>query len=169
MLKIWNMILIILTFSLSSLGTFLTRSGIISSVHSFATSNIGPAFGLFLGLVFFGSLALLVTRLESLRSEARLESLLSRESSFVFNNLILVGIAATVLLLTTFPLLSETFTGRKVTMGPPIFNTVNVPWALFLLFLAGVGPLIAWRKASRENLRRNFTVPASPACGCCWR
>ncbi|HET9298571.1 MAG TPA: heme lyase CcmF/NrfE family subunit [Candidatus Polarisedimenticolaceae bacterium] len=160
MLKIWNMVLIILTFCLSIFGTFLTRSGIISSVHAFATSNIGPAFGIFLGLVFFSSLALLILRLESLRTEARLESLLSRESSFVFNNLILVGIAATVLLLTTFPLLSEALTGRKVTMGPPIFNTVNVPWALCLLFLAGVGPLIAWRKASRENLRRNFTVPA---------
>jgi len=160
MLKIWNMILIILTFCLSIFGTFLTRSGIISSVHAFATSNIGPAFGLFLGLVFFGSLLLLIFRLESLRTEARLESLLSRESSFVFNNLILVGIAGTVLLLTTFPLISVQLTGRKVTMGPPIFNTVNIPWALCLLFLAGVGPLIAWRKASRENLRRNFTVPA---------
>jgi cytochrome c-type biogenesis protein CcmF len=163
MLKIWNMVLVILTFTLSIFGTFLTRSGIISSVHAFATSNIGPAFGAFLILIFFGSLALLLWRLESLRSEARLESLISRESSFVFNNVILVGIAATVLLLTTFPLLSEQVTGRKVTMGPPIFNTVNVPWALALLFLAGVGPLIAWRKASRENLRRNFTVPA--LCG----
>src|SRR4029079_17399201 len=121
---------------------------IISSVHAFATSNIGPAFGLFLGLVFFGSLLLplfrlgsprpgarrvsLLSRLESLRTEARLESLLSRESSFVFNNLILVGIAGTVLLLTTFPLISEQLTGRKVTMGPPIFNTVNIPWALCL-------------------------------------
>jgi cytochrome c-type biogenesis protein CcmF len=160
MLKIWNMILIIMTFTLSIFGTFLTRSGIISSVHAFATSNIGPAFGAFLILIFFGSLGLLLVRLESLRSEARLESLLSRESSFVFNNVILVGIAAAVLLLTTFPLLSEQVTGRKVTMGPPIFNTVNVPWALFLLFLAGVGPLIAWRKASAANLRRNFTVPA---------
>src|SRR4029453_15556429 len=92
--------------------------------------------------------------------EARLESLLSRESSFVFNNLILVGIAATGLLLTPFPPLPETFPGRRGTMGPPIVNTVNVPWALCLLFLAGVGPLNAWHKASKENLRRNFTVPA---------
>ena len=160
MLKIWNMILIIMTFTLSIFGTFLTRSGIISSVHAFATSDIGPAFGVFLALIFFGSMGLLLSRLESLRTEARLESLISRESSFVFNNVILVGIAATVLLLTTFPLISEGVTGRKVTMGPPIFNTVNVPWALALLFLAGIGPLIAWRKASRENLRRNFTVPA---------
>lgn len=159
MLKIWNMFLVILTFSLSIFGTFLTRSGIISSVHAFATSDIGPAFGWFLGIVFFASLALLVVRLEDLRSEARLESLLSRESSFLFNNMILVGIAATVLFLTTFPMLSEWATGRKVTMGPPIFNLVNIPWALALLVLTGVGPLIAWRRATASNLKRNFTVP----------
>lgn len=160
MLKVWNMSLIILTFSLSIFGTFLTRSGIISSVHAFATSNIGPAFGIFLGIVFFGSIALLIARLDSLRTEARLESLLSRESSFLFNNLILVGMAATVLLLTTFPMLSELATGRKVTMGPPIFNTVNIPWAIVLLALVGIGPLIAWRKATASNLKRNFTAPA---------
>ena len=159
MLKVWNLTLIILTFSLSIFGTFLTRSGIISSVHSFATSGIGPWFATFLGIVFFGSLALLILRLDSLKSEARLESVLSRESSFLFNNLILVGIAATVLLLTTFPILSELVTGRKVTMGPPIFNRVNLPWALVLLLLIGIGPLIAWRKASVGNLKRNFTLP----------
>ena len=156
MLKVWNVLLVILTFCLAIFGTFLTRSGIISSVHAFATSNIGPAFGIFLAIVFFASLILLVMRLDSLKSEARLESVLSRESSFLFNNMILVGMAATVLFLTTFPMLSELVTGRKVTMGPPIFNMVNVPWALVLLVLAGVGPLIAWRKASKQNLRRNF-------------
>jgi cytochrome c-type biogenesis protein CcmF len=160
MLKIWNVALIILTFSLSIFGTFLTRSGVISSVHAFATSNIGPAFGIFLGIVFFSSLALLIVRLDDLKSEGRLESLLSRESSFVFNNMILVGIAATVLFLTTFPMLSEAVTGRKVTMGPPIFNLVNIPWAIALLFLVGVGPLIAWRKATASNLRRNFLWPS---------
>jgi cytochrome c-type biogenesis protein CcmF len=159
MLKVWNMVLVILTFCLCIFGTFLTRSGIISSVHAFATSDIGPAFGIFLGVVFFGSLALLILRLDSLRSEARLESLLSRESSFLFNNMVLVGIAATVLFLTTFPMLSELVTGRKVTMGPPIFNLVNIPWALVLLMLTGIGPLIAWRKATAANLRRNFVVP----------
>jgi len=159
MLKVWNMLLVILTFSLSIFGTFLTRSGIISSVHAFATSDIGPAFGIFLFLIFFGSLILLVMRLDSLKSEARLESVLSRESSFLFNNMIFVGIAATVLLLTTFPMLSEFATGRKVTMGPPIFNLVNIPWAMVLLLLTGVGPLIAWRKASANNLRRNFIFP----------
>src|SRR5262249_15875375 len=123
------------------------------------TSDIGPAFAWFLGLVFFGSLALLVLRLDDLKSEARLESVLSREASFLFNNMMLVGIAATVLLLTTFPLISEAATGRQATMGPPIFNLVNIPWALALLFLVGVGPLIAWRKATAENFRRNFLVP----------
>ena len=159
MLKVWNMSLIILTFSLSIFGTFLTRSGIISSVHSFATSNIGPAFGIFLGIVFFGSLALLAVRLGDLKSEARLESFLSRETTFLFNNMIFVGIALTVLFLTTFPMISELVTNKKVTMGPPIFNNVNIPWALFLLFLTGVGPLIAWRKATQANLRRNFHWP----------
>jgi len=159
MLKIWNMLLIILTFCLSIFGTFLTRSGVISSVHAFATSNIGPAFGIFLAIVFFGSLILLVSRLDTLKSEARMESVLSRESSFLFNNMIFVGIAATVLLLTTFPMLSEAVTGKKVTMGPPIFNLVNIPWAIVLLFLTGVGPLIAWRKATARNLKRNFIFP----------
>ena len=153
------MVLIMLTFNLAIFGTFLTRSGIISSVHAFATSGIGPAFAVFLGITFFGSLILLILRLEDLRSDARLESMLSRESSFLFNNLILVGIAATVLLLTTFPLISEQFTDEKVTMGPPIFNLVNIPWGLVLLFLMGVGPLIAWRKASVGNLRRQFALP----------
>ena len=159
MMKVWNMILVILTFCLAIFGTFLTRSGILSSVHSFATSDIGPAFAWFLGITFFGSLVLLVLRLNDLRSEAVLESVLSRESSFLFNNMVLVGIAATVLLLTTFPLISQAVVNRRVTMGPPIFNLVNIPWALVLLFLVGVGPLIAWRKATAENLRRNFVVP----------
>ena len=159
MMKVWNMILIILSFCLAIFGTFLTRSGIISSVHSFATSDIGPAFAWFLGIVFFGSLLLLIFRLDDLKSEAALESVISRESSFLFNNMVLVGIAATVLLLTTFPLVSEAATGHRVTMGPPIFNLVNIPWALVLLFLVGVGPLIAWRKATAENLRKNFLVP----------
>jgi len=159
MLKVWNMLLIVLTFNLAIFGTFLTRSGVISSVHAFATSQIGPAFGVFLFLTFFGSLALLIARLDDLKSEGHLESMLSRESSFLFNNMVLVGLAATVLLLTTFPMLSELVTDKKVTMGPPIFNLVNIPWALVLLLLAGIGPLVAWRKATAANLRKNFVVP----------
>jgi cytochrome c-type biogenesis protein CcmF len=159
MMKVWNMLLIILTFSLAIFGTFLTRSGVISSVHAFATSDIGPAFGIFLFIIFFSSVILLITRIDTLKSEARLESVLSRESSFLFNNMIFVGIAATVLLLTTFPMLSEMATGQKVTMGPPIFNLVNIPWAIALLLLTGIGPLIAWRKATASNLKRNFLMP----------
>ncbi|HXV75221.1 MAG TPA: cytochrome c-type biogenesis CcmF C-terminal domain-containing protein, partial [Candidatus Polarisedimenticolaceae bacterium] len=159
MLKIWNVLLIILTFSLSIFGTFLTRSGIISSVHAFATSDIVLPFGIFLVLVFFAPLIVLLFRLEHLKTENRFEAVLSRESSFLFNNMILVGIALTVLLLTTFPMLSELVTSRKVTMGPPIFNMVNIPWALALLTLTGIGPLIAWRRASAQNLKRNFVLP----------
>ena len=121
---------------------------------------IGAAFGVFLAIIVFGSLLLLITRIDNLKSDTHLEAVVSRESGFLFNNLILVGMASTVLFLTTFPMLSEWVTGRKVTMGPPIFNMVNVPWALVLLFLVGVGPLIAWRKASRSNLKRNFVAPA---------
>ena len=159
MLKVWNVLLVMLTFCLSIFGTFLTRSGIISSVHSFTTSAIGPAFGWFLVVLFVGSLVLLIVRLPDLRSEGRLESVLSRESTFLFNNLVFVGIATTVLLLTVFPMISEAATGRKVTMGPPIFNLVNIPWALVLLALTGIGPLIAWRATSRSNISRNFRWP----------
>ncbi len=165
MMKVWNMTLIILTFCLAIFGTFLTRSGIISSVHSFATSNIGPAFAWFLGITLFGSLILLVLRLDDLKSEARMESVLSREASFLFNNMMLVAIAATVLLLTTFPLISEAATGRKVTMGPPIFNLVNIPWALTLLFLVGVGPLIAWRRRRRKTSAGISCCPHSSGSG----
>jgi cytochrome c-type biogenesis protein CcmF len=159
MLKIWNMTLILLTFNLAIFGTFLTRSGIISSVHAFATSDIVRPFGIFLGVCFFGSVTLLLLRLDQLKSKARLESLISRESTFLFNNLIFVGIAGTVLLLTTFPMITELVTGDKVTMGPPIFNLVNIPWALVLLFLTGVGPLIAWKRASTSNLKKQFLLP----------
>ena len=134
MLKVWNMLLIILTFSLSIFGTFLTRSGVISSVHAFATSGHRSGLRRLPVHRFFRHRCCCWSqRLDCLKSEARLESVLSRESSFLFNNMIFVGIAATVLLLTTFPMLSELVTGRKVTMGPPIFNLVNIPWALVLL------------------------------------
>ena len=122
------------------------------SSPSITPSDIGPAFAWFLAIVFFGSLSLLILRLPDLQTTARLESVLSREASFVFNNMVLVGIAATVLFLTTFPLISYADTGRKVTMGPPILILVRVPGGLGLLFLVGVGPLFAWRKASAESL-----------------
>ena len=159
MLKVWNMVLIILTFSLTIFGTFLTRSGVISSVHSFTQSGLGPFFLGFLGFVLVVSLGLLVWRLPLLRSENELDSLLSREAAFLFNNLILVGIAFAVFWGTIFPLISEWVRGVKITVGPPFFNTVNAPLGLCLLFLMGVGPIIAWRRATWRNLKKNFTVP----------
>ncbi len=160
MLKVWNVVLIILTFSLCIFGTFLTRSGIISSVHAFTGSGLGPYFGVFLIIVVVGSLGLVILRLPDLRSDHRLDSLVSRESSFLLNNLILVGIAFAVFVLTTWPVWSELATGKNVTMGQPIFNRVTLPWFLILVLLSGIGPLIAWRRASLRSLRRNFLLPA---------
>jgi len=159
MLKVWNLVLIILTFALSIFGTFLTRSGVLSSVHSFALSSMGPLFFAFIGAVLLVSFGLLAVRLPALRSEAELDSLLSRESSFLFNNLILVGAAFSVFLGTVFPLLSEAVRGVKISVGPPFFNQVNVPIGLALLLLMGLCPLLAWRKASPANLSRNFLAP----------
>jgi cytochrome c-type biogenesis protein CcmF len=161
MLKRWNMVLITLSFLLSIFGTFITRSGIISSVHSFTQSNVGYFFLAFLIFIIVGTGLLLWTRLPQLQTEARLESALSRESSFFFNNLLLVGMAFSVLWGTLFPILSEWVRGTKVTVGPPFFNQVNVPIGLALLALTGIGPLIAWRKASPENLQRQFAVPVT--------
>jgi len=159
MLKRWNIVLIGISFMLSILGTFITRSGIISSVHSFTQSNVGY---FFLGFLILGGIFmawLFLSRRDLLRTEARLESALSREASFFFNNLLLVGIAFSVLWGTLFPILSEAVRGTKVTVGPPFFNLVNVPIGLALLGLTGIGPLIAWRKASAANLRRQFVAP----------
>ncbi len=161
MLKVWNMVLVILTFSLTIFGTFLTRSGVISSVHSFTQSGLGPFFLVFLGLTLAVSISLLVWRLPLLRSENELDSLLSRESAFLFNNLIFVGMAFAVWWGTVFPILSEWMRGVKITVGPPFFNKVNTPLGLALLFLMGVGPIIAWRRASWENFKRSFTGPVA--------
>jgi cytochrome c-type biogenesis protein CcmF len=159
MLKLWNLALVILTFSLTLFGTFLTRSGIIASVHAFTQGAIGAFFLAFLALVVLGSLALLAWRWEALRSEGQLDSVVSRESAFLLNNVMLVAAAFTVFFGTVFPLLSEAVRGVKVSVGAPFFNQVNVPLFLSLIFLMGVGPLIAWRRASPENLRRNFVGP----------
>jgi cytochrome c-type biogenesis protein CcmF len=159
MLKKWNVILIVLSFLLSIFGTFITRSGIIASVHSFTEGPLGFFFLVFLvlsaGLLFW----LLWTRLPLLETEAHLESMVSREASFLFNNLLLVGIAFSVLWGTMFPILSELVQGTQITVGPPFFNRVNIPLGLALLVFTGIGPLIAWRKASTRNLQRHFTVP----------
>ncbi len=159
MLKRWNMSLIVTTFLLSIFGTFITRSGIIASVHSFAQSNVGYFFLIFLLAAGGAGFALLYLRWSRLEPEAALESLASREAAFLFNNLVLVGIAFSVLWGTLFPILSEAVRGVKITVGPPFFNRVNVPLGLLLLALTGIGPLIAWRKTSPANLRRQFLVP----------
>ncbi len=163
MLKKWNMSLITLSFMLSIFGTFITRSGIISSVHSFTESSVGYFFLVFLVLTALGLGWLLWTRLPELQSEAQLESALSREASFYFNNLLLVGIVFSVFWGTMFPILSEWVRGQKITVGPPFFNMVNIPIGLLLLALTGVGPLIAWRKASAKNLQRQFLAPVAAA------
>ncbi len=159
MLKVWNIVLILATFSLSIFGTFLTRSGIVSSVHAFGQSPLGYFFLIFLGVVLAFSLFLLFRRLPDLKSKDELDSLLSRESFFLFNNLILVVITIVILWATTFPLISEAVKGVKITVGPPFFNKVNVPLGLALILVTGICPLIAWRKATAKNLKRNFTAP----------
>jgi len=159
MLRVWNMVLVLLTFSLTIFGTFLTRSGVISSVHSFTQSGLGPFFIGFLLFVLVVAGGLLAYRLPELRTQATVESFLSRESAFLFNNLVLVGIAFAVFWGTVFPVVSEWVRGVKITVGPPFFNRVNAPLGIALLFLAGVGPVIAWRRASPRNLWRAFAGP----------
>ena len=160
MLKTWNVWLIFCTFMLSILGTFLTRSGVVSSVHAFAQSSIGDWFLWFLACTFLVCLFFYIRNRDHLRSEHRLESLISRESSFLFQNLVLLAACFAVLWGTLFPILSEAIQGRKETVGPPFFNRVNIPIALFLLLLTAVGPLLAWRRTSWASLKRNFTIPA---------
>ncbi len=159
MLKRWNMALIVGSFLLSIFGTFITRSGVIASVHSFTQSNVGYFFLAFLLISGILGFTLLYTRWDRLEADVQLESMVSREAAFLFNNLLLVGIAFSVLWGTLFPILSEAVRGTKITVGPPFFNKVNVPLGLLLLMLTGIGPLIAWRKASTANLKRQFTWP----------
>ncbi len=160
MLNEWNMILFIITFFLSIFGTFITRSGIVSSVHSFARSDIGPLFVGFMVLILLFSFALLAYRSKDLQSEEKFDSPLSRESAFLFNNLLFLAAAFSVFLGTIFPVLSEAFTGKKILVGPPYFNAVGVPIGLVLILLMGAGPLISWKKASTANLKRNFVFPS---------
>jgi len=161
MLKVWNLALIGLAFALTIFGTFITRSGVISSVHSFTQSGLGPYFLSFLILVVVAYTGLLIFRSGDLRSPAEFESYLSREAAFLFNNLVLVGIAFAVFWGTIFPVLSEAVRGVKITVGPPFFNQVNGPLALALIFLMGVGPLIAWRRTTPRNLIQSFAAPAA--------
>jgi cytochrome c-type biogenesis protein CcmF len=159
MLKVWNIVLIITTFFLCIFGTFLTRSGIVSSVHAFAQSNIGPFFAGFLAFIVFFSVTLLFLRLDYLKSENKLDSVISRESGFLFNNWILLAAVFAVLWGTIFPIISKAVQNTAVSVGPPFFNKTTIPIGLLLLFLTGVGPVLAWRKTSFLSLRKNFTVP----------
>ena len=161
MLKKWNLALILGAWLLSIFGTFITRSGVIASVHSFTQSGVGYFFAGFLIVALVACTILYMTRLPLLEAEATLESMVSREASFLFNNLLLIGIAFSVLWGTLFPILSEAIKGTKITVGPPFFNQVNVPLGLALLAMTGIGPLIAWRRASIPNLRRQFAVPVT--------
>ena len=161
MLKRWNISLVIASFLLSIFGTFITRSGIIASVHSFTQSSVGYFFLGFLLSVAILAFTLLYTRWDRLEADTPLESMVSREAAFLFNNLLFVGIAFSVLWGTLFPILSEWVRGTKISVGPPFFNKVNIPLGLLLLALTGIGPLIAWRKASTANLKRQFTWPVA--------
>jgi len=160
MMKVWNMVLVSATFLLAILGTTLTRTGLVSSVHAFAQSPVKPYFTTFLLTATALTAFAIIIRLPYLRSEVKLESVVSRESSFLFNNLILLASCFAILWGTLFPVIMEALTGEKETIDAPYYNRVNIPIALFLIFLTGVGPLIAWRKSSLNSLRRAFLAPA---------
>lgn len=159
MLKIWNMALIIITFALAVFGTFLTRSGIMSSVHSFAASSLGPLFLVFVFVILIVSFGLLINRASFFKASQKIESFSSRESGFLFNNVIFIVICFTVFWGTLFPVLTEAVRGTKITVGPPFFNQVNIPIGLVLLLLTGIGPLLAWRRTSKRAFFNNFRVP----------
>jgi cytochrome c-type biogenesis protein CcmF len=159
MMKVWNIVLVSATFFLCIFGTFLTRSGIVNSVHAFSQGPIGMYFVVFLSIGIALTVMLILSRLDFLKSESQMESVLSRESSFLFNNLVLLASCFAILWGTLFPVISEKFTGEKISVDAPFFNRINIPIAMFLLLLTGVGPLIAWRKSSFDSLRRSFLWP----------
>ena len=161
MLKVWNVSLICATFTLALLGTFLVRSGILESIHAFGASTIGVQFLVFIGLVIALSAGLIISRLPLLRSEARLDSLLSREAFFLLNNLVLVGLCLVIMWGTFFPLISEAITGTEASVGPPWFNRIVTPIALVLVLLTGIGPVLAWRRVTPSALWRVLWVPVT--------
>ncbi len=161
MLKVWNIVLVFMTYGLTIFGTFITRSGLVSSVHSFAQSDIGLYFVALLVLLGVLTVGLLISRWPLLGAEHKLESLASRESAFLLNNWILIGMLFAVFWGTLFPVISEAFTGEKITVSAPFFNQINIPIAMVLLFLTGAGPLFAWRRTSPESLKQNFAMPVS--------
>jgi cytochrome c-type biogenesis protein CcmF len=163
MLKVWNVSLILGSGTLAILGTFLVRSGILDSIHAFGASTLGVPFVVLLGVMLCSSIGLVLRRRDRLRSEARLDSLLSREAVFLLQNLVLVAMVFVIFWVTFFPLISEAVTGTKVSVGPPAFRPFIVPLALVLVALAGIGPIIAWRRATASNLRKNFALPVLAA------
>jgi cytochrome c-type biogenesis protein CcmF len=163
MLKVWNASLVLATGTLAVLGTFLVRSGILDSIHAFGASTLGVPFVTLIGLMVVGSVWLVASRRDTLRSEHRLDSLLSREAAFLANNLVLVGMAFVVFWGTFFPLISEAVTGRKAAVGPPWFDRYTVPLALVLILLTGIGPVIPWRRATWASARRAFALPVVAA------
>nr|MDQ3957173.1 cytochrome c biogenesis protein CcsA [Actinomycetota bacterium] len=159
MFKVWNVSLIVLTYVLAIFGTFLTRSGILSSIHTFTEGPIGKWFLPFLALMLVGGLGVVAWRLDSLRSENRFDALLSRESAFLANNVLFLAAAFTVLWGTIYPIVAEVLTGTRLAVGPPFFNSVFVPIGLALLLLTGIGPLISWRRMSRGAFGRMVRIP----------
>jgi cytochrome c-type biogenesis protein CcmF len=163
MMKVWNVLLVVLAFCLSIYGTFLTRSGIINSIHSFAVSSIGPWFLGFICLITAASLAIVFWRLPLLRAKTKLESVVSREATFLYNNLLLVALCLTILWGVTYPLLTQAVRGESVTVGRPYYDFFLRVFGLPLLLLMGIGPLIAWRRASWSSVRRTLGIPAAAA------
>jgi cytochrome c-type biogenesis protein CcmF len=163
MLKAWNASLIVATFSLALLGTFLVRSGVLQSIHAFGDSTVGPYILALIAVVLIGSTALIVSRLDDLRSEKRIDSLASREAVFLVNNLLLVALTATIFWGTFFPLISELFTGEKASLAAPWFDRYTTPLAILLVLFTGIGPLLAWRRISWDSARRMFLAPAIAA------
>jgi cytochrome c-type biogenesis protein CcmF len=159
MLKVWNVSLILGSGTLAILGTFLVRSGVLDSIHAFGASTLGIPFVVLLAVMIIGAISLVVWRRPMLRSDAQLDSLLSREAVFLFQNLVLVAMVFVIFWVTFFPLISEAVTGTKVSVGPPAFRPFIVPLALILVLLSGIGPIIAWRRVTVANLRRNFVLP----------
>jgi cytochrome c-type biogenesis protein CcmF len=163
MLKVWNVSLVLATGVLAVLGTFVVRSGVLQSIHAFGASTLGVPFVVLISVMVAGSIALVLTRLPILQSEHRLDSLLSREAVFLLNNLVLVGLCFVIFWGTFFPLISEAVTGHKASVGPPWFGRFVVPLALVLTLLSGLGPVLAWRRATAANLRRALVFPVAVA------
>jgi cytochrome c-type biogenesis protein CcmF len=163
MLKVWNACLIVGTFSMALLGTFLVRSGVLQSIHAFGDNTVGPYILGLIAVVLIGSTALIVSRLDDLRSPKRIDSLISREAVFLVNNLLLVGLTAVIFWGTFFPLISELFTGEKASLAAPWFDRYTTPLAIGLVLFTGIGPLLAWRRVSWESAKRVFRMPLAVA------